>query len=1187
MTCRTCGRALEPGSRFCPACGTPTDGACTSCGASLPDGARFCPACGQPTAGSEPTDSVPPTDKAMRERKIASMVFADLVGYTSLNEAADPELVQALVTRAFDRLSTEVARYEGTVEKFAGDAMLAVFGVPVTHEDDAERAVRSALEMQAAMGELAAELHAEGRPELSLRIGVETGEVLVDLARASGERDRIVTGDPVNTASRLQGVARPGTIVVGPFTYAATRDVVEYEELPPASLKGKALPVAAWRAVAVKARRGGLRATLGIEAPLIGRDEEIALLKETVRRTVVEGRPHLVTVVGSAGVGKSRLTWELEKYLDGLPDVYHWRKGRCLAYAQASYSALADAVKQDARILDDDSPDTAVAKIELRLGELGTDDPELLVALRALLALGAVGDQAREGLFEAWRRYLEAIAAANPLVLVLEDIHWADDGLLDAIEFLARWTEGRLMLLCLARHELLERRPTWGGGIPNATTIVLEPLDAAKSLELVEGLLPGGLPASLCDRVVALAEGNPLFTEELVRMFVDRGVLRYADGAWELARPIEEVEVPGTVQAVLSARLDTLPPGEKRLAQDAAVVGRIFWDAIVAHLARQPTHVADEVLRSLRVKELVVPRQPSTLAGAAEFGFRHVLIRDVAYDSLPKRDRAVKHLAVVDWAERELADRREEFAELLASHQLAALRYEEEFDTGGPRLDAVRRRTFELALVAGRRAASLSARDRVAAWMRVAWELGRRLGLPVREQAALAIEYVETSSAGEDMERLRDASVAGLEAMLTIEEPTADDEQLIAQLRVDTGSGWFFAGQAETARSFFEAGIAALEGGPPTRGRARLLAALGWLSWRVGPVDSAPVILERALAEAQAIGDAAIERLAMHDLGIAESMTGRRQDGLRRVRESRELARDAGDINLFLRATNNLASTSMGNGDPWPEILSVIEEGLGIARRSVEHGFISWLAGTKSDLLTLLGRMDEALTTIEEGIAAAEAISVQDSLAGRLGGRGFVRWTMGDREGAVEDWARARALVPEVEPQAVMYVAVEEALPRWDADPEGAVAVMVEAAADPSSTASAAEGALWLARMALRTRDRQALEVARSLVDVGIEGATGESLRRVRDHVHALAVDPPDLDGLISAAEGLEALGYLGLAVDTWADAALIAARVGADATPHQEHAAELYATCHMVPALGPLPETRWIAGVGSSSAVG
>ncbi len=598
MNCRACGRALEPDSRFCPGCGTPVDLACRSCGAAIALDARFCARCGTPVAGPGP--AAVEAAGTGRERKVATMVFADLVGFTGLNETTDPEVVQALVTRAFDRLSAEVARYEGAIEKFAGDAMLAVFGVPAVHEDDAERAVRAALEMQAAMAALAADLRGEGRPDLALRIGVESGEVLVDLGRAAGERDRIVTGDAVNTAARLQQVASPGAIVVGPFTYAATRDVVEYEELPPTALKGKALPVAAWRAVAVKARRGGVRPSLGIEAPLIGRDEEISLIKETVRRTVADRRPHLVTVIGSAGVGKSRLAWELEKYLDGLPETYYWRKGRCLAYAQASFSALADAIKADVRILDDDAPATAAAKLQARIVELGgADDPALFPAVETLLALGPAVGLGRDQLFDAWRRYLELLAADSPLVLVQEDIHWADDGLLDFIEYMARWADGPIVLLCLARHELVEARQTWGGGVPNAASIVLEPLGAGESAQLVDALLAGGLPPELRERVVALADGNPLFTEELVRMFVDRGVLRFGDGRWQLARPVEDVEIPGSIHAVLAARLDGLPPAEKRAAQNAAVVGRIFWDALIAHLSRQGASATGEVLRQV------------------------------------------------------------------------------------------------------------------------------------------------------------------------------------------------------------------------------------------------------------------------------------------------------------------------------------------------------------------------------------------------------------------------------------------------------------------------------------------------------------------------------------------------------------------------------------------------------------
>ena len=344
MSCRRCGRALDPDARFCASCGLPAGRPCPGCGVPLDPDARFCKHCGRAVEAAAPTaPEQPPGDpftelrvpgSPARERKVATLLFADIVGFTNLGERHDPELVATLVASTFERLAREVARYEGTIEKFAGDALLAVFGVPTAHEDDPERAVRAALEMQAAMVQFGAA--AGDRPALALRIGIETGEVLVDLTRARDERDLFVTGDAVNTAARLQSAAEPGAIVVGPSAYAASRDIVEYRELPVLELRGKALPVAAWQAVSVKARRGDRRAPLGIGGPLVGREHEMTLLKDTVRRAVEDGRPHLVTVIGSAGVGKSRLAWELEKYLDGLPQVHRWRKGRCLAYSARS-----------------------------------------------------------------------------------------------------------------------------------------------------------------------------------------------------------------------------------------------------------------------------------------------------------------------------------------------------------------------------------------------------------------------------------------------------------------------------------------------------------------------------------------------------------------------------------------------------------------------------------------------------------------------------------------------------------------------------------------------------------------------------------------------------------------------------------------------------------------------------------
>jgi class 3 adenylate cyclase/tetratricopeptide (TPR) repeat protein len=1175
MNCRVCGRALAPGSRFCPACGAAVEAACANCGAALAPEARFCASCGTPVGAAGATTGAEAPDTG-RERKVATMVFADLVGFTSLNESSDPELVQALVTRAFDRLSAEVDRYEGTVEKFAGDAMLAVFGVPSVHEDDAERAVRAALEMQAAMGELATELRAEGRPELALRIGVETGEVLVDLGRAQGERDRIVTGDAVNTAARLQQVAAPGTIVVGPFTYGATRDVVEFEELPPTALKGKTLPVAAWRAVAVKARRGGVRPSLGIEAPLIGRDGEMALIKETVRRTVADGRPHLVTVVGSAGVGKSRLTWELEKYLDGLPETYYWRKGRCLAYAQSSFSALADAVKADARILDDDAPATAEAKLVARVGELGgSADAALQQAIRALLALGPAAGLARDELFDAWRRYLELMARQSPLVLVQEDIHWADEGLLDFIEYMARWAEGPIVLLCLARHELLELRPSWGGGMPNAASIVLQPLDAAESAQLVDALLAGGLPPELRERVVGLADGNPLFTEELVRMFVDRGVLRFGDGRWQLARPLEEVEIPGSIHAVLAARLDGLPAAEKRAAQNAAVVGRIFWDALLAHLARQGTAATGEVLRRLRVKELVVPRQPSALAGAAEFGFRHVLIRDVAYDSLPKLDRAAKHLDVARWAEETLADRQEEMVELLASHYLAALRYEEEFaDPASERLRDLRRKTSTYTRGAGARADALSNKEHAARWFRVAVEQARLLRLPERERAELALEYSQAAGGYEPHEIFRALLEDALALMHESPERTADDEQLVARLRIDLVFYLYVADELEATREMIRAGIAALEPGPPTPGRAGLLARLGWTYWRAGPVEEAPAILRMAIEEARACGAQDVERMALHDLGVATGMLGRQSESLVLVEESLDLARAANDRLLLSRCYINVVAIRSGNGEPSSAILPLAIEGLERARRSMDHSSASWIAQNLADLLTFEGRLDEAVAYAEEAIVHAGFLGEQGRLGACTSQRAHARLVLGDGSGARADVEESRRLTGTPEPQWVIRDALFDAIFQWPEDPSAAcrsisAAIRSRDVAPPSLL----DAAPVAARMALRVGDAANLAGSVAAYVAVAEHCSGPIRALERRWVEALLGEPRPASSVLRAvAHEFEAIGYRLPAADCLADAALIAERAGLDAGAILADARRLYAACGAVPLL---PEIR------------
>jgi class 3 adenylate cyclase/tetratricopeptide (TPR) repeat protein len=1177
MTCASCGAELAAGARFCQVCGAPAAGtSCATCGADVAAGAQFCAACGTRVATAGTATS---TDD--RERKVVTLLFADLVGYTRLNESHDPEVIEGVVGAAFDRLSAEVERYEGLVEKFAGDAMFAVFGVPSVHEDDPERAVRAALEMQHAMAELREHAERDGRPGLALRIGIETGEVLASPTRARNERDRMVTGDAVNTAARLEQAASPGEVVVGPATWAATRGAIEYAEMEPISLKGKALPVPAWRAVRVRAGRGGRRAKLGLEAPLIGRDEELTMLKETVRRTVVEGRPHLVTIQASAGVGKSRLTWELETYLDGLPEQYHWRKGRCLAYAQSSYSALADAIAADASVLDDEPADTAAAKVSGRLRELTDGDvPEgLEPALHAILGFDTAHGLSREDLFEAWRGYLELIARRAPLILVLEDIHWADEGLLDFIEFAARWAEAPVMILCLARHELLERRPAWGGGLPNASSIVLEPLSALESTRLVGALLGGALPAALERRVVEVADGNPLFAEELARLLVDRGDVRHTESGWEQAQPDEEIEIPQSIQALLAARLDSLPPNEKRLSQDAAVVGRIFWDRLLAHLAGQSPSTTVGMLRSLRVKELVVPREPSTMSDAQEYAFRHVLIRDVAYDSIPKLERARKHREVARWAEEQLGDRADEVVELLAAHYWQALRYEEEFGTDDAAIADVRRRTLQHARAAGHRARDVSQLESAASWMRIAVDQARRLDLPTEDFAELVLDYVEVGQMHERYDLQQAALSEAIDRVAAREPLSIDARRLLARLRAAEAYGRFSASSAQddavaAITSDLREALAQLDGTGPSAERAALLHRIGWITWRGGPVAESVAPLRQALEEARAVGDDALVRLATHDLGIALNRMSADREGLRLLEESMRLARDANDVNLLSRCYINLAATLIRFGRR-EESMAIGEEGLARARRSGDRMAQAFLANNLSEMYAREGRLADALPLHHEAIAAANAIGMRAS-----GGQDALAMTLlhlGRFDEAREAWQVANEAEPVREPQDRADAAALTAIFTWADDPPRAIRFLLDAvdARQSGWPPYVFEILIHAARMAMRIGDADSAAAAAAIVHqprpgetFGIDGVA-EAATQLADGL----ANPDHSAGARSVASAAEILERLRLplrAAEGYTDAAILAGRGGepAEAARWQARADEIYASCSAVPVL-------------------
>jgi len=1188
MTCHACGRALPDDARFCSGCGAAVARACAGCGTELEADARFCLHCGQavetvtdePVAPEATTPAAAVPRETARERKIATLLFADLVGFTSMNEAHDPELVSSVVSAAFERLAEEVRRYEGTVEKFAGDAMLAVFGVPTTHEDDPERAVRAALEMQTTLSTMAA--NASG-PELRLRIGIATGEVLADRSRASAERDLFVTGDAVNTAARLQAAAEPGTVVVGPSTYAATRDAIDYEELPPVTLKGKSLPVAVWRADSVKAGRGGRRGRLGLQSPLVGRDGELSLLKETVRRTIVDRRPHLVTVIGSAGVGKSRIAWELEKYLDGLPEVFHWRKGRCLAYSGVSFGPIADVAKADARIADDDPPPVAREKLASRLAELESvaDDEDVRRALEAVLAIGDRDGRPRDELFEAWRRYLGAVAALAPLVLVMEDIHWADEGVLAFIEFLARWGEGPIVIVCLARHELLEKRSTWGGGLPNAATVELEPLGAEASSALVGGLLDGDVPDELGVRLVALAEGNPLFVEEIVRMLVDRGVLRFSEGHWSMAGAVDQLEIPGSVQAVLAARLDTLPPDEKRVAQDAAVVGRIFWDVIVAHLSGSERHPTHELIRRLRVKDLVVQRSPSSLADAAEFGFRHVLIRDVAYDSLPKRDRSRLHRDIALWAESELADRVDEFSELIAGHLAAALAYEEEFTRIPAELRAIRETTYAAATRAAERARAMSQFDASDRWLRLALDLAWKIDGPAREIAELTVKFANVAWQTSDPVEAQQALTRAIDAWRPVMGDSADDRLLMAELRDLRGNALFGQGDVERARQELRDAIGELEPGPPSKARALLLNRLGWTYWRAGPTEEAVPIIELAIAEAQASGADDVLRWAKHELGVTKAMLGHTNEGVALLEKSLELARASGDRELLLRCYINVPATREARGDRLEALEEMSLEGLQLARRLAASQYITWLASNSADHLFEIGRVVEAEEHQSEAIAQAEVISFMH-LGSQHCGRALVRLLLGDREGAAQDIEAAERIGVPSEAQVAWSHPLSVAMYGWDEDPRAATdGLLAWASEHVDGQASTYLLAVELARMALRLHDSTTLEAAARMTELHT-AFRGIAPQRARS-AWVQGIVAGDVGAVAAAAATLEDLGLKAQASDAWADAALLAARAGIDSEA-ASRATVLVEEMGIRPWLGPLPETRWLEPASDDS---
>jgi class 3 adenylate cyclase/tetratricopeptide (TPR) repeat protein len=624
---------------------------CATCGQETPEGFPRCANCGALLEAAPVS--------AAEERKVVSVLFCDLVGFTAASDTADPEDVRARIRPYHAGLREVIERHGGTVEKFVGDAVMAVFGAPLAHEDDAERAVRASLRILEAIGELN-----DADPALSLqvRVGINTGEAVVALGARPEEGEGIVTGDVVNTASRLQGAAPVNGVAVSEQTYRATERIFDYEQLGPATVKGKSEPLALYRPLAARARFGS-EMTRTHATPLVGRDLERTLLVSTFERSIQQQSCQLVTVVGEPGVGKSRLCAELFAHVEERPGLVTWRQGRCLPYGEGiAFWALGEIVKAECGILETDSPQEAEAKLARAVPEEAQDRAWLLARLAPLV--GAPSEPAaQEESFTAWRRFLEGLAADGPAVLVFEDLHWADPALLSFLEHLADWAEGvPLLVLCTARPELQEQHPTWAAGLRNATTINLAPLSDQETAQLVSVLLERAvLPAETQQQLLEQAGGNPLYAEEFVRLISDRGELG------------EKVEVPGSVQALIAARLDTLTPERKSLLQDASVLGKVFWAGALVQTGGRERAEVEQALHELARKELVRPSRTSSMAGEAEYGFWHALVRDVCYGQIPRASRAERHQRAAAWIEQKAGERVEDLADVLAHHSLSAL----------------------------------------------------------------------------------------------------------------------------------------------------------------------------------------------------------------------------------------------------------------------------------------------------------------------------------------------------------------------------------------------------------------------------------------------------------------------------------------------------------------------------------
>jgi class 3 adenylate cyclase/tetratricopeptide (TPR) repeat protein len=935
---------------------------CPSCRRENPEDARFCSGCGTPFDAST---------SAREERKVVTVLFCDLVGSTAQAERLDPEDVRALLSRYHQQVKVELERFGGTVEKFIGDAVMALFGAPVAHEDDPERAVRAALAVREAVA-----------GERSIRIGITTGETLVTLGAHPEQGEAMAAGDVVNTAARLQSAAPTDGILVDETTYRATERAIEYGEAAGVEAKGKSDAVPAWMALRARSRFGIDVRQVG-RSPLVGREREADVLVDALARVKDDRSSQLVTLVGEPGIGKSRLVWELFQRVDAEPDLVTWRQGRSLPYGEGvAFWALAEMVKAECGILETETPAAAEAKLRDTVASLfpdGADAARIEANIRPLLGLETDAGQAgnrRDESFAAWRRFFEALADRRPVVLVFEDLHWADDNLLDFVDYLVEWASGvPLLVVGTARPELLARRAGWGGGKPNSVTLSLPALSEEQTAQLVHALLDRSvLPAEVQRALLERSGGNPLYAEEFARLVAD-------------GRPPDEL--PESVQGVIAARLDALAAEEKALLQDAAVVGKVFWPGALARMDDGGHLTLEERLHALERREFIRRERESSVAGETEYAFRHLLVRDVAYGQIPRPARATKHERVASWIE--TLGRADSHAEMVAHHYAAAIGFARAAGQGVEALVGPARQALG---DAGDRAFALNAFPAAARFYESAlglWESDDPPPAVLLFQRAKALQLAGDARGTQALGDAREALLA------------AADGSRAAEAEALLGESAWFRGEASAARDHLDRAYQLVVDEPPSASKASVLANVSRFRGLGGDPAAGLAIGSEALAMAEQLDLPDLQASALNNVALARHSLGDRA-GLDEMRRAAEIAL-AARAPEAARAFNNLGALLWDEGDVIESnecFAEAVRLGAELGNEPVRR-YASHFSGTHR---YAYGGWDQALAKSNELIAQVEAGEASYLEADSRSERAAIRLARGKGEAVLDDVRR-------------------------------------------------------------------------------------------------------------------------------------------------------------------------------------